>query len=264
MQKRLRGLTKRQRRMVLWINVLLVAGFGVWHFGVATLFVLETRYVAWKAPVVKTAPTELADVSISMASGQKLTYGGYQFEVPWDVDAEKTKQIKETSVVIVFQSGNALWFSRMPAKEFVDHFLAGSKTDADSLREFYGDEALRSDYSLTNLILETTPQRIGLFSNRRQAAGGAMLLLTKAIMMPPGGETGIFRVRTGDFRGFQYGDPRRRPKSIDVEIFSDSGGLAFLFGQREKGSVPAITQAEINRVIQSVRKAPEQDLSASR
>lgn len=91
-----------------------------------------------------------------------------------------------------------------------------------------------------------------------------MLLVMKGVMVPKGGETGIFRVRTGDFRGFQYGDPRRRPKSIDVEIFSDSGGLAFLFGQREKGSVPAITQAEINRVIQSARKAPEQDLSASR
>jgi hypothetical protein len=83
-----------------------------------------------------------------------------------------------------------------------------------------------------------------------------MLLAIKGIMIPSGGETGIFRVRTGKFQGFQYGDPKSRPKTIDIEVFADDGGLAFLFAQREQGPVPAITQGEINRVLQSVRKTP--------
>jgi hypothetical protein len=85
-----------------------------------------------------------------------------------------------------------------------------------------------------------------------------MLLVVKGIMVSQGGESGIFRIRTKDFQGFQYGDPQQRPKSVDVQIFADDGGFAFLFVQQEKGPVPAVTQAEINRVIQSLRKAPSQ------
>jgi hypothetical protein len=91
-----------------------------------------------------------------------------------------------------------------------------------------------------------------------------MLILFKGIMTPRGGESGIFRVRADKFRGFQYGDPRTRPKSLNVEIFADDGGLSFAFAQKGQGLSPAITQAEINRVIQTVRKIPESGLSASR
>jgi hypothetical protein len=86
----------------------------------------------------------------------------------------------------------------------------------------------------------------------------AMLLLVKGIMIPSGGETGIFRIRSGNFQGFQYGDPQSCPKSLDVEIFSSDGGLAFLFVQRKDGPVPLITQAEINRVIQTIRMVRDQ------
>lgn len=246
----------KRKRVLTCVGALAAAvALYLWFFGVTTTFALEARYTAWKLPVVKKVPIELSDLSVSKVPGQKFTYSGYEFELPWPVDVSKTKRVNPTSVVIVFRAGNALWFSKVPPKEFVNEFPAMSRADAGGLRQLYGEDALRSDYSLTNLVLETTPREIGLLSNRRQAAGGAMLLLVKGIMIPSGGETGIFRIRTGDFQGFQYGDPRSRPRSIDVEVFADDGGLAFLFAQSEKGPVPAITQAEINEVLQSVRKA---------
>lgn len=257
-----RGMTKRQRKLLLWINLFLVAGFCVWHFGVAALFVLETRYVGWKFPVVGKTPVELADLSISQAPGQKLAYFGYEFEVPWEIDQERTKQIGKTELV-AFRSGNALLFSSLAPREFVQTFLTTTKVGPDRVRNLCGEEALASDYSLHRLILEATPGEVTLFTRRQDAVRNSMLILFKGIVTPRGGESGIFRVRTDKFQGFQYGDPQARPKSLNVEIFADDGGLSFAFAQNVQGLSPAITQAEINRVIQTARKVPEPSLSAS-
>jgi hypothetical protein len=38
---------------------------------------------------------------------------------------------------------------------------------------------------------------------------------------------------------------------------ADEGGIEFNMGQKKDGSGPAITQAEINRLIQTTRRVPE-------
>jgi len=261
---RRRKMTKRERRLVVWANVFIVTGFCVWYLGVAIFFVAEARYVGWKFPMVKKTPTELTDLSVSQAPGRKLSYFGYEFEVPWsDLDEGKMKRVGKGQL-IAFRSGNAILFSRAAPKEFVQTFLSTTKVDPDKVRNFWGKEALESDYSLHRLILEATPGQVTLFTRREDAVRGAMLLVMKGIMMPRGGESGIFRVRTGKFQGFQYGDPQMRSNSLNVEIFAEDGGLYFVFAQKGQGLSPAITQAEINRVIQTVRKIPESGLSASR
>lgn len=229
----------------------------LWFFGVATMFALEARYVCWKMPFVKRTPTELPDQSITQASGQKLNYFGYEFEVPWEIDEAKSKQIGQMQLVAL-RSGNSLLVSRMAPKEFVKDFLSTGKADPGGLRNLYGEEVLQSDYSLMQRILEATPEKVGLLTPRKEAVGSAMLLVIKGIVMPTGAESGIYQIRAGDFQGFQFGDPRSRPKSIDLEIYNEDGGLGFIFTQRQNTSEPPITQAQINRVIQSLRKATNQ------
>lgn len=255
-------MTKR-KRVLIWLgsSSALIALYA-WFFGVATMLAIEARYVGRKFPVVKRTPAPLSDFSRSTSQGQKVTYAGYEFEVPWAVDDKRTNQISPTSEVIAFDSGKALWFSRVPPREFLHTFLRCAGIDPAALRQLYGD-ALDSDYSIHKLILDTTPRKISPFTSRKEAGGGAVLLMMKIAMMAQGGETGIYDVQTNDFRGFQYGDPRLRPKLIDVEVFAQDGGLAFLFSQTNSGPAPAVTQAEINRVVQSVHKVPENNLSAS-
>ena len=259
-----KSLSKRQRKWLVRINVALVAGFCLWHFGVTALFVLEAKYVGWKFPAVYKAPTELVDSSISPAPGRTLSYFGYEFEVPWDdLNEHKMKQVGKMQM-IPFQSGNVLAFARMEPQEFVRTFLSSANADPENVRKLWGPEALESDYALHRLILETTPGQINLLSHREVAVRGAMLLIFKGNMMPGGGESGIFKVRTELFQGFQFGDPQSRPKSLDVVMFSDNVGLSFIFAQRENGAAPAITQAEINRVLQTARKVPEEALNVGR
>lgn len=244
------------------LSILTVTGLlcvtYLWFFGVATMFALEARYAGWKMPIVKRTPTELPDQSIAQASVQKLNYFGYEFEVPWEIDKAKSKQVGQMQLV-AFRSGNALLVSRMAPKEFVKDFLSTGKADPAGLRNLYGGEVLQSDYLLKQRIFEVTPEKVGLLTPRKEAVGSAMLLLIKGIMMPSGAESGIYQIRAGDFRGFQFGDPRTRPRSIDLEIYNQDGGLGFIFSQPQNTSDTAVTQAEINRVIQSVRKSTNQN-----
>lgn len=230
----------------------------LWFFGVATMFALEARYIAWKTPVVKRIPTELPDQSITQVPGRKLSYFGYDFEVPWEIDQAKSKRVGKMQLV-AFRSGNALLVSRGAPNEFVNDFLSMGKADPASLKALYGEDILQSDYLLRQRILETTPDKIGVLTPRREAIGDATLLLIKGIMMPREAEAGIYRIRTGDFQGFQFGDPRSRPKTLDLEICNEDGGLGFVFIQRDNTSEPSITQPEINRVVQSLRKATIQN-----
>lgn len=247
----------RRILLVLAIASLLCVTY-LWFFGVATMIVLEARYIGWKTPIVKKIPTELPDQSITGVSGQKLSYFGYDFELPWEIDQAKSKQVQEMQL-IAFRSGNTLLVSRMAPREFVNGFLSTGKADSAGLKALYGEDVLQSDYLLKGRILEVTPDEVGLFTPRKQAVGSAMLLIMKGIMMPFGADSGIYRIRTGGFQGFQFGDPRSRPRSLDLEIYNEDGGLGFIFSQPQNTSDTAVTQAEINRVIQSVRKSTNQN-----
>src|SRR5260370_21578908 len=92
----------------------IVAGIGglcavyLWFFGFATMFAVEARYVGWKMPVVRRTPVELFDLSISQAPGKKLSYLGYEFELPWDGYEEKTKQAGLTARDSAPRSGCAI------------------------------------------------------------------------------------------------------------------------------------------------------------
>jgi len=250
-------MSKTKRILFILAASGLLCGAYLWFFGTATMFVLEAKYVGWRMPVVKKTPTELPDQAIAQGLARRLAYFGYEFEVPWEIDEAKSKRVGQMQLV-AFRSGNSLLVSRSAPKEFLNAFLSTGKGDAAILKALYGDDVLKSDYSLKDRILETTPDKVGVLTPRKGAVGNAMLLLIKGVMMPLEGESGIYRIQTGDFRGFQFGDPRSRSRSIDLEIHNEDGGFGFVFIQRQSGSVAPITQAEINRVIQSLRKSPSQ------
>jgi hypothetical protein len=77
----------------------------------------------------------------------------------------------------------------------------------------------------------------------------------------PKASSGIFSIQTRDFKGFQFENPQTRPSRITVELFSNDGGVDVIFMQ--KAGNPQISQAEINRVVQSIHRAPLQTTSVA-
>lgn len=243
----------RWKRILVSFAIFVVACVTyLWFFGTQTIFVLEAHKVARKVPFLKRVPVGLTDLSVSQAPGMRLSYFGYEFEVPWtDIDKEKNKVVGGNKAIIVFRSGNVLSLWSGPPHEFMNGVFEQGMIDRDTLRKVYGDEVLQSDYNFQRLILETTPDKITPFSTRRTAASQSILLLVKGICVPGDPTSGIFAVQGREFKGFQYGLPQNPPKLVSVELFPGNGHLDILFHQKKDGPI-LISQADINRVVQTI------------
>lgn len=232
----------RRSRLAMGVGSVVVAcTVCLWFFGVQTFSMVEARSLARKQPLVMVVPTELSDLSISQAPGRKLSYFGYEFDIPWgDLDEKKTRVIEDNepfaAALIVFRSGNVIAFWSSPLNRVIN-------------------------YGPLRAILEATPADFSLLTPKKQAIDERLLLTMKAAIVGPDAESGIYLVRTREFQGFQYGRPQNPPKRLRTELFGNDRSLKILFGQKPNGSV-MISQPDINRIVQSIHKVPTEQAGA--
>src|SRR5580704_7314623 len=118
--------------MSKWIRIIIALGIVgflggtyLWFFGIQTFFVFETRKWGREVPIVKSVPIELQDASVSKAQGEKLSFMGVEFEVPWDdVDEAKTR-IVGSWALIHFRPGNSILLCVEPPKGFMNALFHG-------------------------------------------------------------------------------------------------------------------------------------------
>jgi hypothetical protein len=79
------------------------------------------------------------------------------------------------------------------------------------------------------------------------------MLVVESIATPPA-YSGMFLLHTDEFDGFQYEDPTLHPKRVLVDLFGQDQSLEFTFLLNYEGASPNVSQADINRVIQTVHK----------
>jgi len=228
----------------------IVGGTYLWFLGPQTFFALQTRKIGRQIPIVKSVPAELQDLSVSKTPGEKLSFMGVEFEVPWDDVDESKSRIVGTWAFIFFRSGNSIILCVYKPKGFMSDMFRDKIASPELFTRLYGPDILNSDYALKKAIYETTPSDITLLTPSGKAAGLSSVLIIKAIM-PPTTDWAIYNIRTSGLRGFQLGDPKRRPKKMSVELDGDDVEIEINISQAESGPTPAITQSEINRVIQS-------------
>ena len=247
----------------LFIVLLLCAAY-LWFFGFQTLILLEARYLTRKTPAVSMAPAQLMDSSISRSPGKKLSYFGYEFEVPWnDVDESKSGPTPDSNkAMIVFQSGNSISVWHGSPRAFLNQVLSNDKIDQHTLRRIVGDEALQSDFALYRTILQMTPDKMTPFESHTDAANQALLLLVKGLCMPSGADSGVFSVTAGEFSGFQFGRPQNQFSQVSVRLFSNDSSLNFIFNQKPGGAA-SISQPDINRLLQTLRKSASPPAAAA-
>lgn len=225
----------------------------LWLFGDQTFLAFEACAMARTLPFVKEIPVELSDSSVSRAPGRKLSYFGYEFEIPWDdVDDSKCRIVGGNKAIIAFLSGNAL--SVWASHESVNGAISGTGIHWQTFQQLYGGAALQSQYTFHHMMLEMTPDKITPFMSKRQAEGDFGLLMMKGFSSSSGAGSGIYFVKAGDFRGFQFGRPQSSPGSVSIELYSESTSLDFIFGQKANGST-VISQADINRILVTLKKS---------
>jgi hypothetical protein len=243
--------------MSKWLRILIAIGIiGVvcavylWFFGIQTLYVFETRKIGRKIPLVNSVPVELHDSSVSKAQGEKLSFMSAEFEVPWDDVDEKKSKIVRNWAFIIFRSGNAMILCVNPPKEFMSSMFQDKSASPELFTGLYGAGVLRSDYELEKAIFETTPSKVTLLTPSNRAMGLTYVLALKGIM-PPTTDWAIYNIQNKSLKGFQLGDPIRRPFKMALELYGDDVEMEIVIVQKESGPTLAITQADINRIIQS-------------
>ena len=251
------------RRILITVVVTLAVIFvGVnWVAPVALSF-----YAARKVPpVARIVPTDLKDTSVSEAPGTKLSYFGYEFEVPWtDLDETQTKlyptdKTEKTRVDLHFRSGLRLWVTAIPPREWANLLVTEFKVPPQGVELLSGG----SDYSFVKTLYEFSPDKMNHWStSRRVQARELVLLIIKSIALLKPAETGIFDVQNQSYKGFQQGDPKVRQDRLAVNLYSDDGSVEMIFFQKDLKNSASVTQPEINRIIQSLRKAT-QDVPAA-
>jgi hypothetical protein len=242
------------KRLLVWLGIAAIVGAYAWTFGPQTILTLMARYKYREIPAAGKTPVALPDLSVSSVAHKTVAYFGYEYELPWDdVDEEKSRTAETVHVhVTAFHSGNALWFSTFPARDFVKNVVEKTKLTPEQFRQAYGDEAFESDLGFVRTMLQITPRDMSPFMSEKQAGASTALLLIKAITVPEA-DSGLFSIRTADFQGFQFGNPQSRPPRIREDLYADDGGIEFIFFQ-VPGTAPNVSQGEINRILQSVRK----------
>jgi hypothetical protein len=245
----------KSRRILIWVGASLVVAFAyLWLFGVQTAFALWARHNGIKIPELSDTPRELQNTSLNQSRGAEFSRFGYEFELPWsDFDQAKIKIVGQ-GCLISFESGIRIRFTTEPARAFVND-VASKSGGEESLRRNFGDEAISSDYNFYRLMLTTTPASVSPLGSREAASSNSTLLILKAIAMPEPGHSGIYSLHTANFRGFQYGAPGNSRHMVVSDLLDDKGNAEFIFF--DVPGQPHITQADINRATQSLKRVSD-------
>jgi hypothetical protein len=216
-------------------------------------------------------PNDLKDASVSSAAGRKLSYFGYEFEVPWtDLDESKIKLYPEnkpekTMAILTFHSGLRLWVKSGQPRSFAEQFVKDFKMSPQAFEAVFGHEAAVSDYAFTKRVFEFTPEKMHHWAlSPPLLTREEVLVVIKSIMPSKPAETGIFNIGNRDFQGFQQGDPRVRQEHLLVTLYSRDGSFEISFLQKDYASSIGVTQPEINRIVQTLHRLPASEVASFR
>ncbi len=250
-------------RLLIRILTTVIITLGVIAFGAFWVAPVALSFdAARKAPpVARVVPTGLKDLSVSQVPGTKVSYVGYEFEVPWnDLEETRTRSVPKDNpymVGLVFRSGLHLIVSASPPRMLPKEFAREWKLSPQQLESVFGRGVSQSEYSFLENLYEFTPDKMHRWAltpsvhYREQ-----MLLMLKTTFLSGfSADTGIFNIQNRSYRGFQLGDPQAHPRRLAVQLYSDDGAIELTFGGN--GREPfAVTQPELNRIVQSLRKVP--------
>ncbi|MGA2233664.1 MAG: hypothetical protein ABSH22_22380 [Tepidisphaeraceae bacterium] len=208
---------------------------------------------------------------MSEAVGAKLSYLGYEFDVPWsDLDESKTElypkdKLDKRWARLYFRSGLQLIIFTAPPRSMADQLMnTDLKMSPQAFAAVFGQPAAGSDYEFMKRVFEFSPNRMHPWAlSTTVASREEVLLLVKSIVPSKPAETGIFNVRNASYQGFQQGDPEVRQDTLLLDLYSANGGFEILFAQRNYKNSRGVTQPEINRIVQSLRTATPTEVANS-
>lgn len=240
---------KIARRILIVIGAL----FTVLYVVPAALVSLYFHHSVETAPAfVKVVPTDLGDLTISQAPGTKLSFVGYEFEVPWtDFDESQTKTLNNEPADdlswVCFRSGLKLFLAAEPLQPYPEYEFEGQIYAINPDKISYWALITGKHYrDLPLLLVKSDNLRHVGFDPESSPS-----------------ENGIFNIQSHGYKGFQYGDPQKWHPELDLKLYSADGRVKIQILQKDYDDPMGVTQPEINRIVQSLHKDPSSETSIS-
>ena len=169
-----------------------------------------------------------------------LSYESVKLNIPWELK-EKSESIFST--FYAFKNKKGIVISQQGEDEnFRQKLLDDESLEVQKAKSLYGEENLKSEYAVSNLILHTTPDQFSISRPAPENEKIIPLLMLKGLYSVYGNV--IYKFNLDNIRGFQFGNPQTT-KNIYVHLFNESDQvirLHFIAG----------TQAEIDYILSSI------------
>ena len=226
--------------------ILVIGGSAAYLFPKLRIIIpIRMKYSRNASPRMYLVPQQrnIANPTASR-SGHDYTSGVMSFTFP----AEATRILEsEYARAFVFDGGKSVIVSRQREGEGVLQALLGDRPEqAETMRKFWGQENMKSEYAVVNFCLHATPDSGGIFSSQTELMRLPSMLLLKTAYSPLGDV--IYQFEAEQFRGFQFGHPGR-VQEIYVYLFDSSDQLFRI-------KLSKLNQSEIDQLLVSITFAP--------
>ena len=234
----------RHRKVFIPVAAFLIIVSIVFYFSdrLTLYFFIATKYSKTKKPAMYVIPIarEIQLSNETFSTPYLLSYESVKLKIPWELK-EKSESIFST--FYVFRNKKGIVISQQGEDEsFRQRLLDEEPLEVQKSKLLYGEENLKSEYAVSNLILHTTPDQFSISRPAPENAGIIPLLMLKGLYSVYGKV--IYKFNLDNVRCFQFGNPQTT-KNIYVHIFNDKDQVFRLH-------FIAATQAEIDYILSSI------------
>jgi hypothetical protein len=239
--------------IILLVLVFVVAGCSV-KFGLQTLTWIEAKLWTSENPWLATSPQPLPAPAGAPKSPQVKAYD-YQFNSPWAGNPKPVGSLiatqfrYDTGQVIVF-------FDPESQVDTMRTIKSSNPTEYQKFANVFADKPINTNYELYRAVYSAAPAQLSPLMDTRDALRLNALLLWKLSFgfdLPADGQ--FYSFDWGRIRGFQFGDPAKQ-RPIAVRVFDDRDRQFRFILTVAPGSSGAITQDDVDNVVQTVQPVP--------
>ena len=248
-----KGKISRKGFFIGFATILVIASYS---WGYQTVQYCQFRSKAKESPILWITPQTVHVTPANPAAGMKLTQGNLEFEVPW-TDLDRKNETKgETLSASVFVFAHGVGISVLTGKPagLISELEGRQAALTTRLEPVLGAKAIQSDFALTEAMLEVTPDSLKPWISRKRAVQISTLLGMKGSIVYDG-RTGVFRIATQNWNGFQFDDPAQNPQHVRLELYGPQNRYLQVILAVKKDSGVRITQQDINRVLSTLKLA---------
>jgi hypothetical protein len=211
-------------------------------------YLIKSRYSASKTPWAYILPIDRTVERLinSSSNSQTFYYENLKFNVPWK-KLEVNKKIENGLLLSSLGEQNKGFFVNRINDSVIKigkRLVEENPADAPMIKMFFGKKVFNSGFAFYDKCLSTSPNKISIFTPKRQLGETLILLMLKTIITRQ--DVKIFRFQTINLKGFQFGDPEAND-GVEVEFFigkDDTYLMKFI----------SVNQNEIDYILSSIEE----------